>query len=417
LLLAVVVAACFAGIVNWPYGLEAPVRHSLESLGKMTHYIVSIRQLFEGTLWWSESLPWYYAPKYFMIVMPMVILAGIPLAFSLLKKQGPLLFSLVVFSAFFPLFWVILVHANLYGNIRHLLFIYPLLAVLSASGWVLVAARLKKGIFRWAVAGVLAAGLLGPVLHIFRNHPLEYVYFNRLAGGVKGAYHRYETDFWFNSLGPAARWLGQEILSKPGGDTLVIASNFPVDPFFAERFPKVRTVYTPWFERGRHDWDYGLFVNAYLGPEGLAGKEIKAGLTAHTVSVDGLPMCLVIRRDDKRDLMGYRLFSEGDPAAAAALLEPLTSEDPGNETAWLYLGWSLRQMKEYDKSDRAANNLLRIWPGSEPALELLIWNSLETGRFAGALEMAEQLYSINPKFGPAAGLLKAARDSAAGKTR
>ncbi len=413
LLIIAALIACFAGIVNWPYGWQAPVKHSLESLGKMTHYIVSIRQLFEGKLWWSENLPLHYAPKYFLIVMPLVILTGIPLSWPLRRKLSANVFATVVFSAVFPLFWVVAVHANLYGNIRHLLFIYPLLAVLSACGWVLLIRRFKTGLFRYAVAGMLAAGLMGPLLHIIRNHPVEYVYFNRLAGGVKGAYHRYETDYWFNSLGPAARWLEKNVLSKPGGDTLTIASNFPLEPFFAESFPRVRTVYTPWFERGQQDWDYGLFVNAYLGPGGLAEKQLSPGQVIHSVTVDGMPMCHIMRRINRDDLKGFRLFSAGDYSGAAVLLDGAVRKEPGNETAWLYLGWSRRQMKDFNASDRAGAELVRIWPESEPAMELLIWNRLSTGRFNEAAEMAGRLHAMNPKYGPAENLMAAARDSIA----
>lgn len=416
-LLITILLACIAGIVNWPYGLQNPIRNSIESLNQMTHYMISIRQLFEGKLYWSESLPWYYAPKYFLLTSPAIILTGLFFCWLILKKQGPFLFSLLVFCALFPLFWVIVSRSNLYGTIRQLLFIYPMLVVLSACGWYLIHQRLKKPLFRWGIVGLLALGLAGPLVHIVKNHPVEYVYFNRLSGGVSMAYGRYETDYYFHSLGPGAKWLEKEILSKPGGDTLVIASNFPIEPFFEKSFPKIKTVYTTWYERGRHDWDYGLFVNAYLGPSGLQNKLWQPAQTIHTVDVDGYPMCLVLHREDKRDFKGYQLFTAGRFTESADILKPVARDDPGNETAWLYLGWSLRKMHDFDASDRAANQLLRIHPESEPARELLIWNYLDSKRFDQALLLADELYGLNPKYQPAITLRAAARDSVAALAR
>jgi hypothetical protein len=405
--------ALILGIINWPYGLQNPIRHSLESLNQMTHYIVSIRQLFEGKLYWSEYLPWYYAPKYFLIVTPAIILVGLPLCWPLLRKNGILIFTLLIFCAFFPLLWVILVNSNLYGNIRHLLFIYPVLVVLSAGGWSLVHQNIKKSLFRWAIPLFLAVGLWGPFVHIIRNHPVEYVYFSRLSGGIENAYHQYETDYYFHSLGPASEWLKEQILAKPGGDTLIIASNFPVEPFFQKRVPGIRTVYTTWYDRGRYDWDYGLFTNAYLGPSGLKGKLVQPDQVVHTIRVEGYPMCLVLNRKDKRDLEGYNRFASGEFQESARILESVTNDDPGNETAWLYLGWGLRKTKDFGRSEVAAKQLLRIHPGSEQARELLIWNYLDTKQFNLAYQNSNELYLLNPKYAPAAVLLAASRDSLA----
>lgn len=328
-----------------------------------------------------------------------------------------MIFSLLVFCAFFPLFWVIIRHSNLYGNIRHLLFIYPLMVVLSACGWSLLYRRLQKPGLRLGLAGILALGLTGPLVHIMNNHPVEYVYFNWLSGGLSNAYGRYETDYYFNSLGPGVRWLEKEVLSKPGTDTLIIASNFPVDPFFNNRYPGIKTIYTTWYERGRFNWDYGLFVNAYIDPAALQRRSWRSLQTVHSINVDGYPMCQILHRTDKRDFKGYELFDKSLYAQSAAILQDYTRDDPGNETAWLFLGWSLRNMHNLNASDQAANQLLRIHPESEQSRELLIWNCLDTKRFDQALKLADELFLLNPIYQPSATLRAAARDSIAATTR
>jgi len=412
-----VILSCVLGLVNWPYGLQSPVRNSVDSLVQMTHFLVNIRQLFEEQLFWSKSLPWYYAPKCFLLVTPAIVLAGLPLCWRLWKKQSPLILSFILFCAFFPLFWVIIRHSNLYGNIRQLLFIYPFWVILSACGWSLAWQQLKTPWFRRGVAGVLVVGLAFPLIYIIKNHPVEYVYFNRISGGMKNAFGRYETDYYFHSLGPAVKWIEHEVLTKPGADTLIIASNFPLEPYFLTRHPAIRTVYTTWYERGRYNWDYGLFVNAYLGPWALKDKKWQPAQSVHSINVEGFPMCQILHRTDKRDFNGYELFMEKRFSESASMLRKFTRDDPTHETAWLYLGWSFRQMHDTAGSDEAARELLRIHPESETARELLIWNALDSKRFDRALQLAEELYRLNPEYGPSVSLRKAARDSVAARAR
>ena len=50
-------------------------------------------------------------------------------------------------------------------------------------------------------AGLLGAGWLaiGQVRDMIALHPNEYVYFNQIAGGLPGAFGRYDTDYYGNS--------------------------------------------------------------------------------------------------------------------------------------------------------------------------------------------------------------------------
>ena len=40
-----------------------------------------------------------------------------------------------------------------------------------------------------------------------RLHPYEYIYYNRLVGGVQGAFRRFELDYWGTSYREAAAYL------------------------------------------------------------------------------------------------------------------------------------------------------------------------------------------------------------------
>jgi hypothetical protein len=67
----------------------------------------------------------------------------------------------------------------------------------------------------------LGLGLLEPALFQWRNHPNQAVYFNALAGGPRGAFGRYELDYWGNSVLQAARWADR--VARASGTRLVVS--------------------------------------------------------------------------------------------------------------------------------------------------------------------------------------------------
>lgn len=402
----------FIGLTDWPWGRLDPIGNPIRSLSLMTNYTVSIRQLFDGSLMWSESLPWFYAPKYLLITTPVIILAGFLLACCFYRPFS-FVFLLLPFAFLFPLIWILFRDSNLYGGIRHLLFIYPILAVMAATGWNALFIRAKKPVARWMLILVVSGSLVHPLVHILRNHPVEYVYFNEISGGMARAYGTYETDYYYHSLGPACEWLNREILSKPGADTLKIASNFPVNAYLDYTHPETGTVYTSWYERGCFDWDYGLFVNTYLSPAQLRNGRWPPRDALHAVRVNGYPVCIVIKRDNQLDYKGYLAFKEDSLIQAKDDFVRALELDPCNETALLYLGWTLRKSGDYAGSTAMAGKLLSRHPESEPARELIIWNHLDNKQFQEALKKASELYRLNPKYPAAMRLLAAAQDSAA----
>jgi hypothetical protein len=64
---------------------------------------------------------------------------------------------------------------------------------------------------------------------------------------------------------------------------------------------------------------------------------------------------------------GAKLAS-GDFAGASALLEPVVASDPGDRTAWRYLGFAYLKQKKYAQSRAAYSKLLVLVPDAPPAL-------------------------------------------------
>ena len=111
--------------------------------------------------------------------------------------------------------------------------------------------------------------MAGPVIHIFRNFPLQYIYYNQLVGGVDKAFKKYETDYYLVSLKPGTEWIKEDLLPSqkkehrqsfqmPLQQRLHITSGImPI---------RSSLPYTRYYDRGIYNWDYAVFFMNYIDP-------------------------------------------------------------------------------------------------------------------------------------------------------
>ena len=102
----------------------------------------------------------------------------------------------------------------MYNGVRHFVFVLPPLAVAGglAGAWIANwiasrAARFGRPALA-ALALIFAAGVALPAIGMARLHPYEYVSYNHIAGGVRGAQPRFMLDYWglaFKQAGEALR--------------------------------------------------------------------------------------------------------------------------------------------------------------------------------------------------------------------
>jgi hypothetical protein len=124
----------------------------------------------------------------------------------------------------------------MYNGVRHFVFVLPPLAVAGglAGAWIADrAARLARFV-PFVLAAILTAGIALPVLGMVRLHPYEYAYFNRLAGGVRGAKPRYMLDYWGLAFKQAGNQLRDTLAARgetpPAGRKWKIAVCGPHPP-------------------------------------------------------------------------------------------------------------------------------------------------------------------------------------------
>lgn len=397
LLVIVLFAGYLLSIVTWPFALARPFSNVVLSLKQFTNYNIGLRTIFEGQQMMSNMLPVHYAPKYLLIASPLVVVAGFfgyVIFMIFRKREFSLLSFFILFSLVFPVFWVIYKKSNLYGGIRHLLFVMPFMVLLAARFWTLLLTVAPK--YLKPVAACVLIGLLFlPARHMAMNHPNDYVYFNELAGGLKGAYGDYETDYYYNSLKKGVDWFKANVDYKGRPVTIVTNHSANLQHYF-RKDTNVKVIYSRYYDKYSKDWDYMIFGNVYINSYQLKHGlfPVKEGLL-HSVDADGLPMCVIGKRTSKEDHEAIVLEQEKKYPEAIAKLEEYLKTHPWNEEMWMRL--SKMYYAEHDNEDalRCAEGALKWQPQLMDALNIKALAALELGRYATAHQAVDGMLAQN----------------------
>ena len=375
LLIIISLSAFFLGLVLWPYGLQKPFKNPFEALRLMSNITVAIRVLFNGEIFWSNRLPWYYYSMYIFYTVPVLILITFftnLLVYKIYHRYiKPVFILFLFFAVIFPLAYVVYKESNVYGGWRHILFIFPPMVVISGITLDSIARIFKSRYLKYALIPVIFAGLAHPIRYIIVNHPFEYIYFNEIMGNVKKAYGRFENDYYLNSLRQGSEWLIENIVPGiPVGTKIRVATNASVNYYFRHYTDKVSTQYTRYYDRGSYDWDYAIYFCNYIDPYQLKNNIWPPYKTIHTIEVDHVPICAVVKRESKKDYEGLKLLDQKDFANAIPILEEVIKKEPYNEIVMLRLGEAYIQIEQYNEAHRILDKCLKIYPDYDKALNL-----------------------------------------------
>jgi len=410
--LTLVVIGYFLGLLFWPYALQNVFRNPLESLMVMEHYKISIKQIFDGQVIWSTALPWNYLPRWFWISTPEFVFLGFIyfIAFLTYKFTKPvseqLFFELfALFTMVFPVVYVIIIGSNLYSGIRQMLFVVPVLLVLSSVGafQLLQSTQVKK--IKFAGIGLFFILMALPLIHQARTFPVDYVYFNAVSGGNKSAWSNYEYDYYFHGMKEATDYLIPEI----GNRKVVVAMNCQLPNYF-KKYENIDFQYTRYLERSSEDWDYGLFGINYIHPWQLKNDTWQSTQIVKTFYHKGNPLVVLIKRNSKTDLEGIRAIKKREWETGEKLLKDAIVQEPNN--VWLFVNLANLKLaqRKYAELDSLLEKGRAIHPYYEPFYLIEAQKFYDQQEYQASLHVLNELLEVNPRYMNAAALFESVKE-------
>jgi hypothetical protein len=241
--------------------------------------------LFMGGMADSLTYPWYYLPVWISITTPLFILSfflGSFFFFKAVKTNALYLLMGTAFALNIGLYF--LLHPAVYDGLRHFLYLLPLIAALAAMAFIEFFRKAKWGAGRKAAAGLTLVGALMTTADLIRLHPYEYTYFNELVGGLKGAYGKFETDYWVASMKEAVQWLKANETKEPNQTYKIYADG---KPFRCEAYFTPNMVRVPQKEQA----DYAIIMTR----AGIKPAPEEEGKIIHRVEREGAPLCFILK--------------------------------------------------------------------------------------------------------------------------
>jgi hypothetical protein len=400
-LLTISVISYFLSMVLWPYALQNPLVNPLKSYKLMLQYPDTFRQIFEGKVEWSDFMPWYYLPEYMAITIPIIVFAGLTLFIVLSKNifnsRKSLIYGGLIFTAIFPVIFVIWERSNLYSAWRHFLFIYPVIILLASIGFFHLFQIIKKKYLFWIISVLFTLISINPLKFIIMNPEYSYIYYNQIVGGLKGAYGNYETDYYFVSLKEGSEWLIKYLEEKKITGPVKVRANFSVKWFF-RKHPEIQNDYFRNEERSLYDWDYAIITNRYISPYQLINKTWPPKSAIKIIFADSVPVCAVLERKSKDDYYGYKALEEGRTTEALNYFERAIKNDDQDEMIYYNFASALIENGRFEKADTALRKCLGINPDFDLALMYLGNIAAVQNRTSDAIAYYEKVISVNRKY-------------------
>jgi len=390
------------GLSAWPWGMQSPISNPLESLKGMANREVSIRVLFEGQYYRSDRMPWYYEFKWIFISNPVIVLLGtvlfVLLSLQVKKRYGTFVVIVLLFSALFPLLYMIYKHSTVYDSWRHVFFVYPYWVIMGAIGIDMIGQFVKNPKLNWLPQAIAIVGLLPAIIWTFRSHPNQGVYFNELEGGVKGAYGNYDIDYYQNSGYQAAQWIQEHAKPVPGRKIIVLSNLSGFYKYFLKDTAWMGVDYQRWNNRHVRDYDYYVAYPRFVATEQLAsGAWPPANATVHKVEVDGVPLCVVVQQKSKDGIAAAEAFEKKDYATAAQKYGTFVQADNSDENAFMNYAISLASIGQIDAGIQAIQRATQLDPSRPEFFQILAQLYQAKGDMGNAQQAMNQAQAIMMK--------------------
>jgi tetratricopeptide (TPR) repeat protein len=334
------------------------------------------------------------------ITIPLLVWVGISFFILFIFKWGKgwQLYLFLLFTVLFPIVYITYKNSNVYGSWRHILFVYPGMVVLASIGWLHLYKAVKHFLFKLAVASVFLLLLFSPLRFMYMNHPLDYLYFNELAGGLSQAWKQYESDYYTNSIRPASQWLmnNTEFKKMNAEHEVKIVSNMTssVNYYFKD-VKNVKILYSRYYEKNLLDWDYAIYYLGYINEYQLQHDLWPSSDNVYVVYADQAPVGVVLKRANKEDLAGFNASNQGQFVQAVHHFETYLQADPYCVKVNLAMAEALALSGKTKVALQYARLAVALYPDYSLGNKMLGWVQLQDNDNSSAIHSFEKLLEID----------------------
>lgn len=368
----------------WPYGQQDPITNTFNALKGFSNvnYVVSY-ELFNGQKINMQQVPPYYSPLFMAITNPVPVVIGFLLGaagiliISKEKRYASWMIWAVLFAYVFPLAYIAYKKSLLLNGWRHTIFVYLFAVILSSIFWDYLITRFRQKWIAVSLTILLLAYTGKTVEWMIRNHPNQYVYFNELIGGIDGAFGKFETDYYGNSMRAGVEWIFEnypEYKQKPALFTMTAETNC-ANYYTRKVNDSIVVTWSRDYEKYKQNWDFALISSRTMSKAQIENGLFPPKGTVHTIKVDNTPILAIVKRPNSFMQQGYAFMERSLFDSAALNFKSYLEFDSMCEEAWYQLGFCYLNLGNYEEAEQALQKSIRLYPEN-----YISWNYLGYAR-------------------------------------
>lgn len=254
--------------IFWPYLWQNPLANYLSSLSTAADYPWEGPVIFAGQKYLAGYHPFYYLPATFALQLTetalLLIVGGCILAGFYLVKRANLRMDILLAGIWFvaPVAASILLNSTVYNNFRQFLFVVPPLFLFAGLLLQAIWNRLKSKVTLFVPLVIL---ILMPGLYWdWQLHPYQYMYYNGLAGGMIGASHNYDMDYWFVTYKEAMEYINKV---APENSVVYFWLTTATAETYARPDLRLTSIQNPEQNLAKNDSFYAVIPTHYVGSD------------------------------------------------------------------------------------------------------------------------------------------------------
>lgn len=359
------IGAYLFGILWYPYLISSD--HLARLFGILTElsaYPLNTPMIFKGELVFSAKLDLFeYMSSFLLYQLPLTSLLSFFLLLPLWRKfksrsvyfspQGVAVWVLLV-SVLLPLAIMLYKSAVIYGHIRHILFVWAPLSILASLCFsYFLRQYCDKPMWRYTVVAIVLFLGLKTFTWTVQSVPYNYLYFNELAGMFKEAGHKFDRDYHHLAFRRCYEKLKTDYqLTKDSQVTIACNSPYQLGQLVEYDFGKkhkIKIVSGGYRSFAMQNWDYAILSDMFFTPK-VREVFYPYPMTVYAEKLDGVELCCLIKRDEKKDYQGVQLIQEGRFAQGIQLLEDVMKKHPNYITLAQWLAWGYSELNQIEKA-------------------------------------------------------------------